>query len=121
MCFNPTWVPTDEARELMASLDRLNDWIINEIAFFQKDSKISEEIVRKRYKLPLNGWGEIMKREYKIFLIASGYFIVFILTFVLMGGLDDLLQFTRESYDNLEEIILILITKLREALLWAHI
>lgn len=57
-----------------------------------------------------------MKREYKIFLIVSGYFIVFILTFIIMGGLDDLLQFAQESYDNLEEIVIILITKLREVL-----
>jgi len=55
MCFNPSWIPTDEARELMASLDRVNDWIFDEIAFFQKNSKLSKEIVRKRYKLPLNG------------------------------------------------------------------
>ena len=57
-----------------------------------------------------------MKREYKIFLIASGYFIVFILTFIIMGGLDDLFHFAQESYDNLEEIVIILITKLREVL-----
>ena len=61
-----------------------------------------------------------MKRKSKIFLIVSGYFIVFILTFILTfiitGGLDDLLQFALDSYENLEDIVIILITKLREAL-----
>ena len=58
-----------------------------------------------------------MKRKYKIFLIVSGYFIVFILTFALTGGLDDLLQFVLDSYETLEDIIITLITKLREVLL----
>lgn len=58
-----------------------------------------------------------MNRKNKIFLIVSGYFIVFILTFILTGGLDDLLQFALDSYETLEDIVIILITKLREALL----
>lgn len=57
-----------------------------------------------------------MNRKNKIFLIVSGYFIVFILTFVLTGGLDDLLQFALDGYKTLEDIVIILITKLREAL-----
>ena len=57
-----------------------------------------------------------MKREYKIFLIASGYFIVFVLTFAFMGGLNDLFQFAQESYENLEEIVIILIQRIKEAL-----
>ena len=57
-----------------------------------------------------------MNKKLKIFLIVSGYFIVFILTFVLMGGLDDLLQFALDSYESLEDIVITLITKLWEAL-----
>ena len=57
-----------------------------------------------------------MKREYKIFLIASGYFIVFVLTFAFRGGLNDLFQFAQESYENLEEIVIILIQRIKEAL-----
>jgi hypothetical protein len=53
-----------------------------------------------------------MNRKFKIFLILSGYVIVFILTFVLMGGLDDLYQFATESSKTIEEIISKLITKL---------
>lgn len=55
-----------------------------------------------------------MNRKFKIFLILSGYFIVFILTFVLMGGLDDLYQFATESVKTLEAIIIKIITKLGE-------
>lgn len=57
-----------------------------------------------------------MNRKNKIFLIVSGYFIVFILTFVLTGGLDDLLQFALDGYKTLEDIVILLITKLREVL-----
>ena len=54
MCYNPQWIDNNEGRELVASLERTNDWVFDEIAFHQNDSKISEEIVRNRYKLPLN-------------------------------------------------------------------
>lgn len=57
-----------------------------------------------------------MNRKFKIFLILSGYVIVFILTFVLMGGLDDLYQFATESSKTIEEIISKLITKIGEFL-----
>ena len=57
-----------------------------------------------------------MNIKNKIFLIVSGYFIVFILTFVLTGGLDDLLQFALDGYKTLEDIVILLITKLREVL-----
>lgn len=53
-----------------------------------------------------------MNRKIKLFLILSGYVIIFILTFILMGGLDDLYQFATESSKTLEEIISKIITKL---------
>jgi len=54
----------------------------------------------------------IVNRKLKIFLILSGYIIVFILTFIFLGGLEDLLQFLSESAKTLEEIINKIITKL---------
>lgn len=53
-----------------------------------------------------------MNRKIKIFLILSGYFIVFILTFVFTGGLEALLQFATESTKIIEEIIVKMIAKL---------
>lgn len=55
-------------------------------------------------------------RKFKILLILSGYIVVFILTFVFMGGLNDLYQFATESSKTLEEIIRKIITKLGEFL-----
>jgi len=44
----------NERRELVESIARLNDWIFDEIAFYQEDPKLSKKIVRIRNKLPLN-------------------------------------------------------------------
>jgi len=40
--------------ELVESIARLNDWIFDEIAFYQDDPKLSKRIVRIRNKLPIN-------------------------------------------------------------------
>ncbi len=53
-----------------------------------------------------------MNKKLKYFLIVSGYFAVFILTFVFTGGLEALLQFATESTKTIEEIIIKMITKL---------
>ena len=53
-----------------------------------------------------------MNRKFKIFLILSGYIVVFLLTFVFMGGLEALLQFASESSKTFEEIVIKIITKL---------
>ena len=55
-----------------------------------------------------------MNKKLKYFLIVSGYFAVFILTFVFTGGLEALLQFATESTKTIEEIIIKIITKLGE-------
>ncbi len=43
-----------ERREVVESIARLNDWIFDEIAFYQEDPKLSKKIVRIRNKLPIN-------------------------------------------------------------------
>ena len=40
--------------EIVESICRLNDWIFDEIAFYQDDPKLSKKIVRTRNKLPIN-------------------------------------------------------------------
>lgn len=44
----------NERREIVESIARLNDWIFDEIAFYQDDPKLSKKIVRTRNKLPIN-------------------------------------------------------------------
>lgn len=41
-------------REIVESIARLNEWIFDEIAFYQDDPKLSKKIVRIRNKLPIN-------------------------------------------------------------------
>lgn len=41
-------------REVVESIGRLNDWIFDEIGFYQEDPKLSKKIVRIRNKLPIN-------------------------------------------------------------------
>ena len=48
------WNPTNERRDLVESIARLNDWIFDEIAFHQEDPELSKKIVRNKNKLPLN-------------------------------------------------------------------
>ena len=44
----------NERREVVESIGRLNDWIFDEIAYYQDDPKLSKKIVRTRNKLPIN-------------------------------------------------------------------
>lgn len=53
-----------------------------------------------------------LNRKVKIALILLGYVVVFILTFIFMGGLEDLIQFATESSQAIEDLIRELIEKL---------
>lgn len=41
-------------REVVESIGRLNDWIFDEIAYYQDGPKLIKKIVRTRNKLPIN-------------------------------------------------------------------
>ena len=41
-------------RELVEAIGRLNDWIFDEIAYYQDDPKLHKKMVRIRNKLPIN-------------------------------------------------------------------